>query len=252
MFKYAITRKPCSSFAQGQTTSNLGKPDYELMIKQHDAYVETLCNLGLQVLVLKHAPNFPDAHFVEDTAIVTPDVAIIANPGAETRKGEEKSIEPVLAKYRKIERIKSPGTVDGGDVLMIDNHFFVGISERTNREGAEQLGKILEKYDNTWTLIPVSDGLHLKSGINYAGKNTLLVTEKFLSREKFKRYEKIVVDQDEEYAANNLLINDHLITPKGFPKTKAKLEVLEFEITELDMSEVRKMDGGLTCLSLRF
>jgi len=204
------------------------------------------------VTELDTLPDFPDAHFVEDTAVVTPDVAVIANPGAETRKGEEDTIESVLARYRRTIRIQAPGTLDGGDVLIIGVHVFIGISDRSNIIGAEQLGHILEKYNHSWTLIQVESGLHLKSSVNYVGHNTLLITEKFADLDKLKGYDKIVLDKSEEYAANTLLINDHLITPRGFPNTRKKLELLGLEIIELDMSEMQKKDGGLTCLSLRF
>jgi dimethylargininase len=251
-FIHAIVRRPGENFAQGLTTSRLGTPSYELMIKQHDAYIKTLRALGLEVIVLDPQPDYPDAYFVEDTAVVTPDAAIITNPGAETRRGEEDTIEPVLARYRITLRIGAPGTLDGGDVLMVGTHFFVGISERTNKEGAEQLGSILAEFGNTWTAIPVEASLHLKSSVTYVGKNTLLLTKEFEDHHEFKGYDRVVLDPAEEYAGNSLLINDCLIMPKGFPGTRKRLEALGLEVIELDMSEVRKMDGGLTCLSLRF
>jgi dimethylargininase len=251
MFTYAIARKPGGNFAQGLTTSDLGAPSYELIVKQHEAYTRTLRSLGLKVIVLEAQPDYPDAYFVEDTAVVTPDVAVITNPGAESRRGEEDTIKPILARYRKTVRIQAPGTVDGGAVLMVGTHSFIGISDRTNEEGAEQLGRILEEYGNSWTVVPVETGLHLKSSVNYVGRNTLLVTEEFADLE-LKAHDKITLDKAEEYAANTLLINDCLITPKGFPNTRKRLEVMGLEIVELDVSEVRKMDGGLTCMSLRF
>jgi dimethylargininase len=251
-FTHAIVRRPGQNFAQGLTTSHLGAPSYEVLIEQHDAYVKTLRALGLKVIVLDPQPDYPDAYFVEDTAVVTPDVAVITNPGAQARRGEEDTIEPVLARYRTTQRIQAPGTLDGGDVLMLGTHFFVGISDRTNTEGAEQLGDILEGFGNTWTAIPVEAGLHLKSSVNYVGKNTLLLTEEFADHREFKGYDRVVLDRSEDHAANSLLINDRLIMPKGAPGTRKKLEALGLEVIELDVSEARKMDGGLTCMSLRF
>ena len=252
MFKNAVVRKPGYNFARGITTSNLGPPHYELMMKQHEDYIKTLRSLGLELIVLNPLPAYPDAYFVEDTAVVTPDVAIITNLGVEDRKGEEDTIERALVTYRETVRIHAPGTVDGGDVLMVDSHFFIGISGRTNREGATQLGCIFEEYGYTWATVRVEAGLHLKSSVNYIGKNTLLITEKFAHHNEFKDYHTIIADKTEEYAANTLLINNSLITPKGFPNTMKKLESTGFDIIELDVSEVRKMDGGLTCMSLRF
>jgi dimethylargininase len=252
MFTHAITRKPGEDFALGLTTSDLGPPSYELIVRQHEAYVETLRLLGLETVVLDALSGYPDAYFVEDTAVVTPDVAIITNPGAEARRGEAEAIEPILARYRRTVRIRAPGTVDGGDVLMVGARFFIGISDRTNAEGAEQLGRILEQYGHTWTAVPVASGLHLKSSVNYVGQRTLIVTQAFAALDEFRGYGKIVLDRAEAYAANTLLINDCLITPQGFPGTRKKLEATGLEIVQLDVSEARKMDGGLTCMSLRF
>jgi dimethylargininase len=251
-FTTAITRTPGKNVAQGLTTSDLGAPDYELILRQHHSYIDTLKSIGLEVIILDEQQAYPDAHFVEDTAVVTPDVAVIARPGAPARQGEENTVAPVLGRYRKTACIAAPGTLDGGDVLMAGNHFFIGLSERTNESGARQLGKFLEKYGHTWETVQVGAGLHLKSSINYLGKNTLIVTEEFANKEVLKKYDKITVDACEEYAANTLWINDHLITPAGFPVTRSKLDAAGMKVIELDMSEVRKMDGGLTCLSLRF
>lgn len=252
MFKYAITRKPGQDFAHGITTSNLGTPSYELLLEQHSAYIETLRSLGLDVIVLDPLLDYPDAYFVEDIAVVTPDVAIITNPGADSRRGEADTIESILAEYRETLRIQAPGTVDGGDVLMVGTHFFIGISDRTNRTGAEQLTSILEAYGNALTVVSVQSGLHLKSSVNYVGQNTLLTTEGYADVDQFREYDKIVVDKSEKYAANTVLIDNSLIIPKGFPKTRESLLTLDLNIIELDVSEMRKMDGGLTCMSVRF
>jgi dimethylargininase len=253
MFTRAIARRPCENFARGLTTAVPSEPaDYSLMVKQHQAYLEALTAAGLELIVLDPLPDYPDAHFVEDTAVVTRDVAVITNPGAPTRRGEELSIAPILAEFRKIERITSPGTVDGGDVLQVENHFFIGLSERTNKTGAEQLGGILHNHGYTWTTVAVAAGLHFKSSVNYVGRHTLLVTSNFAGQKQLKGYDQIVLDRAETYAANTLLVNQHLLIPAGYPNTRRQLEVLGFEMIELEISEVRKMDGGLTCMSLRF
>ena len=252
MFKYAIARKPGQDFSKGVTTSNLGPPSYELILEQHSAYIETLRSLRLEVIVLDPLLGYPDAYFVEDIAVVTPDVAIITNPGAESRRGEVETIASTLVEYRQLLHIEAPGTVDGGDVLMVGTDSYIGISDRTNIEGAEQIASILEVYRNTCTMVPVLSGLHLKSGVNYVGQNTLLLTEAYADLDQFNQYDKIVVNESEEFAANTLLISNALITPRGFPKTRERLLSLDVNIIELDVSEVRKMDGGLTCMSLRF
>jgi dimethylargininase len=142
--------------------------------------------------------------------------------------------------------------VDGGDVLQIDNHFFIGISERTNQEGAEQLARILRDYGYSWTTARVSAGLHFKSSVNYVGRNNLLVTPDFSDLKELEAYDLIVTNQAESYAANTLRVNDHLLMPAGYPATRRQLAALNSNIIELEVSEVRKMDGGLTCMSLRF
>ena len=251
MFTHALARKPGPNFSMGLTTSLLGKPSYTLIKKQHDAYVEALGKRGLDVMLLDPQPDYPDAYFVEDTAVVTADVAVITIPGAISRQGEQTSIEPVLSRFRKIEKIQAPGTVDGGDVLMAAQRFFIGISDRTNTEGARQLGAILESYGYRWDTISVGEGLHLKSSVNFVGENTLILTPPFQNLNLFDSFDKIVLDEAEAYAANTLWVNDALIMPAGFPAAKDKLSKMGLPIIELDVSEVAKMDGGLTCLSLR-
>ena len=251
MFTHAITRLPGENFADGLTTSTLGRPSFPLILKQHESYRQALQDLGLEVIVLPAEPSFPDAYFVEDPAIVTPKIAVITCPGALSRQGEELTLEPVLKQLRPVVHIDPPGTVEGGDILMVENHFFIGLSDRTNKEGAKQLARILEEAGHTAETVSVASGLHLKSGVNYVGKRTLLVTNALADHPAFSRYEKILVDPGEEYAANTLWVNDTLLTPKGFPKTFAKLTRLGMRVIELDVSEVQKMDGGLTCMSLR-
>lgn len=252
LYKHAITRKPGRNFAEGLTTVKNEQPDYELMIRQHSEYVQALRSLGVEVILLDPLPEYPDSYFVEDTAVVFPEAAVITNPGAESRKGEEDGIELVLSRFRDTKRIFHPGTVDGGDVMQAEKHFFIGISERTNGEGVRQLGKILQDHGYSWEKVSVGEGLHLKSGVNYFGNNTMLLTEGFAVDSAFSGYDRIVLDEDEEYAGNTLLVNGFLLTPAGFPKTINKLKNAGFEIIELNVSEVRKMDGGLTCMSIRF
>lgn len=252
MFRQAITRKPGRNFAAGLTTSNLGTPDYDLILQQHKAYVSTLRSLGLEVEMLQPLQEYPDAYFVEDVAIVTPEVAVITNPGARERAGEEEHIIPVLEQYRLTARIQSPGTLDGGDVMQVDNHFFVGVSDRTNEEGVRQLSQILLGHGYLCSAVPVSGGLHLKSDVSNIGRNTLLITESLAKSKAFSQYDKILVDAEETYAANSLLINNQILVPMGFPRTLSKLIDAGFDIIELETSEMQKMDGGLSCMSLRF
>ncbi|MFH1852762.1 MAG: amidinotransferase [Candidatus Neomarinimicrobiota bacterium] len=252
MITWAITRLPAENLGLGLTTANLGSPDYAVALRQHAAYVAALKVIGLEVTVLEPLPDFPDAHFVEDTAVVFPELAVITRPGATARRGEIESMEPVLARHRPTVRITAPGTLDGGDVLTIGDRVYVGLTDRTNQAGFEQLRDLLKPYGYNCHAIPVAAGLHLKSSVNYAGKNTLLVTAALADCPEWSGYQLIVTAAGEEYACNTLLVNDHLLTPGGFPNTNRQLAVLELPLIKLDMSEMRKMDGGLTCLSLRF
>jgi dimethylargininase len=247
----AVLRRPGRNFALGLTISKLAKPDFRRMMKQHQSYADLLRSLGLEVVLLDALDEYPDAYFVEDTAVVMPEVAIISRPGAATRRGEITEIEPVLARFRPLSHIHSPGTLDGGDVLLAGNQFFVGISDRTNDHGANQFGRLVTDHGYAWKPVLVSSGLHLKSSVNYAGKDTLLLTEEFASRPEFQDFDHIILPDEEREAANILYVNGLLVMPTGFPRTRELLLSLDQEILEIDVSEARKMDGGLTCMSLR-
>jgi len=164
-FTRALCRRPGLDLAAGITTSGLGAPDFILACEHFDRYVALLDECGLDVTVLEALEGFPDAHFVEDTAVVTPDVAVITHPGAPARQGEQHTIAKAMAEHRTLAKIESPGTLDGGDILMIGTHFLIGVSDRTNDEGARQLGAILESHGNTWQAVPVAAGLHFKSSV---------------------------------------------------------------------------------------
>jgi dimethylargininase len=250
-FTHAIARSPAENFAEGLTTAGLGAPDFVLMQAQHEAYVDALRDAGLEVQVLEAAPRYPDAHFVEDAAVVTPEVAVISRPGAPSRRGEAELMEPVLAAHRPLARIEPPGTLEGGDVLQIGRRFFIGVTARTNEAGARQLEQLLSEHGYRCALIPVTHTLHLKSDLNAVSEETLLVTPALAEHEALAGYEKIVVKTDETYAANVVRVNDRLLMPRGFPRLRDALGARVPNVVELDMSESRKMDGGLTCLSLR-
>ena len=250
MYAHAIVKKPGTNFADGITTETLGKPEYKEALRQHKLYCKALEKCGIKVIVLEPDLCYPDGCFVEDTAIITEKRAIITRPGDSTRRGEEKEIAEIISKYKKVSYIKSPGTVDGGDILRIDNHFYIGLSKRTNQIGAKQLSVILLKDGYTSSTIQVECVLHLKTGVTYIGTNTLVVINEL--SDKFKSFNIIKTDKEENYSANCLQINKFLLVPVGFPKTKQRISELGHKIIEVEMSEFRKMDGGLTCLSLLF
>lgn len=256
MFTKAIVRQPGTNFAAGLTRVDLGTPDQKLALAQHAAYCRVLRSCGLDLMTLDPDQRYPDSTFVEDTAIVTERGAVITRPGAAVRRGETEEIERTLQEpFPELHRIVAPGTVDGGDICEAGDHFFIGLSHRTNEAGATQLARVLALFGYTHSLIDIrglSNILHLKSGMAYLGANRLAVIEALSGRKEFSGYELVHVNSGEEYAANCLLVNGRVLIPAGFPKLKKQLEDLNYPTIALEMSEFQKMDGGLSCLSLRF
>jgi dimethylargininase len=253
MFKHAIVRRPGRSIEFGLSRSDYGKPDYEHALQQHNLYVEALKKCGVQVTIMKANERYPDSVFIEDTAVLTEKCAIIANPGAFSRQGEEMEVKEELKKfYKNIETLFTPGTLDGGDVMRVGNHFFIGLSERTNMAGTQQLKIILEKYGFRSTFVEFEEMLHLKSGVSYLTHNNLLITGEFLENPIFGKFTLIPVEEDEDYAANSIWVNGFVLVPSGFPNTRKAIEKVGYKVIEVDVSEFQKLDGGLSCLSLRF
>ena len=253
MFKHAIVKRPGKSLINGITSVSLGKPDYEKALQQHDYYIETLKKCGVEVTILEADEEYPDSTFVEDPAIVTQKCAIITNPGASSRNGEKIKMAEVLKKfYDNIEYIKDPGNVEGGDIMKVGDHFYIGLSARTNQEGARQLIEILNKYEYTGSIVSLEKVLHLKTGLAYLENNNLLVSGEFIDKLEFKDFNKIIIDENESYAANCIWINDHVLIPAGYEKAQKSIEATGYKVEVVDTSEFRKLDGGLSCLSLRF
>jgi len=252
-FKEAIVKTPCRNLIHGLTTSDLGPPVYEKALEQHAAYVEALQSCGLEITIIEPEEDFPDSTFVEDTALLTNKCAIVTNPGALSRRGEIKAITDELINfYDNLEYIKEPGTIDAGDIMMVENHFYIGLSERTSSSGSEQMIKILAAHGHSASTISISEMLHLKSGVASLGNNNLLVTGELINKPEFEQYNKLVVPDNEQYAANGLFINDKVIIAKGYPETRSLINSAGYDTIELNMSEFQKVDGGLSCLSLRF
>lgn len=264
MFTKAIVRAPSATFASGLTSVDLGAPVLELALQQHEAYCRALEDCGLSLTRLDPDDRYPDSTFVEDAAVLTERGAVITRPGAATRLGETEAIERALREqYREHFRdnfpelgaIYEPGTLDGGDICQAGDLFFIGISRRTNSKGARQLAAFLSDFGYVPTLIDIrnlSNILHLKSGLAYLGGNRVLVIDELKNLRQLSNYEVINVDNAESYAANCLAINDRILIAAGFPALQRRLQELNYETVALDMSEFQKMDGGLSCLSLRF
>jgi dimethylargininase len=256
LFTRAIVRIPGSNFGAGVTTAEFGAPLFDLVLEQHKRYCEALAECGLELTTLDADLRFPDSTFVEDTAILAARGAVLARPGAASREGEVEAIRPAILNFFPSPlTIESPGTLDGGDICEAEEHFFMGLSHRTNEEGARQLAAHLGGLGYTSSTIDVrlmSSILHLKSGIAYIGDNTLVVMEEMAGNNQFQEFELIRVSAEESYAANCVRVNDRVLVAAGFPRLAQELGARGFDPMVLEMSEFQKMDGGLSCLSLRF
>ena len=256
MFRNVIVRRPCRALVEGITSNpQLGKPDYELALRQHDSYIAALKQCGVEVTVLPADERYPDSCFVEDPAVITRKCAIITNPGAPSRNGEKDEIIGAIREFfpeDKIEYITAPGTLEGGDVMMVGDHFYVGRSARTNAEGIHQFIAILEKHGLSGSEVTLEEVLHLKTGVNYLENNNMLVSGEFVTKPEFSKYNRVEIPEEEAYAANCIWVKDSVIVARGFPAVDKAVRELGYPVILVDTSEFRKLDGGLSCLSLRF
>lgn len=253
MLTRAIVRRPGSSFSDGLTSSNLGKPSLPRALEQHDAYIAALEQCGLEVTVLPADERYPDSTFIEDTAILTPRVAVITNPGAASRNGEKRITRTAVKEfYPEVLAIEPPGTLDGGDVLAVNNHLYIGLTARTNAHGAAQLIEILTQNGYTGSTVSLNSFLHLKTGVAWIGARDLIAAGELIDHPAFAEFNVTPVSSAETYAANAIRINDYILMPDGFPGVRDVLIRRSYSLIEVEMSEFQKMDGGLSCLSLRF
>jgi dimethylargininase len=253
MFTRAIVRRPGKSFTDGITTAGLGRPNLARALEQHDAYIAALKQCGLAVTVLPADEDYPDSTFVEDTAVLTRRLAVITNPGARSRNGEKAAIQPIIQRfYSELALIEPPGTLDGGDVLEVDGHFFIGLTGRTDVRGAGQLIMTLEQHGYSGSTVALESFLHLKTGVAWIGGHELLAAGELIDNPAFGNFDIIPVSPEETCAANCIRVNDRVLIPAGFNETHKELAGRGYDLIEVEMSEFQKMDGGLSCLSLRF
>lgn len=249
----AIVREVSSSINDCQLSFHDRQPiDIAKAIAQHRAYRDCLAKLGIRILSLPAEPDLPDAVFVEDPAVVVDEVAIISNMGAPSRRPEATSLADALSRYRPLKFLTEPATLDGGDVLRIGRSVFVGLSGRTNRESIDQLSNLLGPYGYQVKPVEVRGCLHLKSACSHIGNDTVLVNRFWIDVEPLAGYELLDVPAEESAAANALLLNDVVIMPASFPKTRALLEKRGFRVRTIDVSELQKAEAGVTCTSLIF
>lgn len=251
-FTHAVSRKPGKSIASGLRAGEGPNPDPDAFAREHATYINFLEKSGAKVTLLPALEEFPDSVFVEDPALCAGGAAIILRPGAESRFGESEAIAPDLEKlFGSVIRLET-GFVDGGDILLSDDEALIGLSDRTNEEGVDALRPILADRGYKTRIVRTPQGvLHFKSDCGLLDGSTIFSTALLASSGCFEGYRVIEAPQGEEAAANLIRFNDHVIMRTGFPKTKALLENEGYKVATLSADEVAKVDGGLSCMSLR-
>jgi dimethylargininase len=247
----AITRQVSPRFNECEITHIDRSPiNVDIARAQHQGYTQALKDLGCEVLELPAEKDFPDSVFVEDTAIVLPELAIITRPGADSRKPETESIGRALQPHRELLFIQAPGTVDGGDVLVLGKDIFVGMSTRSNQAAIDQMNALLEKFGYHAQGVELHDCLHLKSAVTRMDAGTLLINRDWVDARHFAGFDLIDIDPSESFAANCLPVNGEIIFPVAFPKTRAKLEARGYKVRAVQVDELAKAEGAVTCCSL--
>lgn len=254
-FRRAITRKPGKSIVGGLRAEDIGTPDLGRMLEAHAAYVATLRSTGAEVVELPALEEYPDAVFVEDTMLCLPELAITMRPGAPTRMGEVAEMRPAIAAVYgdRIAEITAPGTIEGGDILVTGREILVGLSARTNRLGVAQLTDIVREYGYALRLVETPAGvLHFKTDCGLLAPETILSTRRLAVSGCFEGYEVLLVPDGEEAASNCIRFNNLVVMAAGFPRTAEMLAAHGYEVVQIDNIECAKLDGGMSCLSLRF
>ncbi len=253
-FSHAITRKPGRSITGGLRAVDTGAPDLATMLAHHADYVAALKSTGATVIELDALEAFPDSVFVEDTALCLPQGAIVMRPGAPTRLGEAAEMAPHLkALYADVKHIQGPGFIEGGDILTTETEILVGTSARTNAAGVEELSRLVAPWGHKVRVVTTPPGvLHFKTDCSLLDAETILATETLDASGCFKGYRVIHTAPGEAACANTIRFNDLVIMPAGFPRTAEKLAKAGYQLREVGNSECAKLDGGMSCLSLRF
>jgi len=252
-FNFAIVRPPSKSCIHGLRAADTGAPDHETFIAQHERYIDALRSQGLEIVELQALEAFPDSVFVEDVALCLPQGAILLRPGAPSRAGEVAASRDELA-HVHADRLHSlrEGHVDGGDIMLTDRELIIGLSSRTNEPGVRALEQVITPWGYRVRSGPTPEGvLHFKSDSSYLGDNTVLCTARLAATGVFDEYDVIETPSGEEGAANALRINDVVLIPTGYPETHRVVSERGFAVETIDISEAAKLDGGLSCMSLR-
>jgi dimethylargininase len=253
-FTHAISRLPGRSITGGLRAVDVGAPDLDIFLAHHADYVAALRSTGAEVTVLDALEAYPDAVFVEDTALCLPEGAIVMRPGAPTRLGEAAEMRPVLETfYGDVRQIEAPATIEGGDILVTEKEILVGTSARTNAAGIDELARLTADWGYRVRTVNTPDGvLHFKTDCSLLDEETMLATRRLAASGCFDGYRVIHVADGEEAAANTIRFNGLVLMPAGFPATRDALLAAGYDVREIGNSEAAKLDGGMSCLSLRF
>ena len=249
--RLAFTREVSVSLARCELTHRTREPiDVDRARAQHVAYEAVLRSAGCEVRRLPPLPDRPDAVFVEDTAVVFDEVAVVTRPGAASRREEVRSVADTLASYRTLVAIEDPGTLDGGDVLLMERSVFVGLSTRTNEEGVRQLARALAPHGYAVHPLTVRSCLHLKTAATRVAAATVLLNPEWVDARAFDAFERIEVEPGEAWAANALAVGESVVYAAAFPRTRERLVRRGLDVREVEVSELAKAEGGVTCCSL--
>ncbi|PZQ96831.1 MAG: dimethylarginine dimethylaminohydrolase [Cereibacter sphaeroides] len=253
-FTHALTRKPSRSITAGLRAVDTGNPDLAVMQAHHTDYIAALRSTGAHVIELDSLDAYPDSVFVEDTALCLPEGAVIMRPGAPSRLGEAAEMAPNLrALYAEVVTIDGPGFIEGGDILVTETEILVGRSARTDAAGIAELARKVEAWGHKVREVLTPPGvLHFKTDCSLLDAETILSTERLAASGCFEGYRVLPVAEGEEAAANTIRFNDIVLMPAGFPRTAARIAAAGYDVREIGNSECAKIDGGMSCLSLRF
>jgi dimethylargininase len=253
-FAHAVVRRPSNSIAKGLRAADVGNPDPDQFDIQHRAYIAALEDAGVKVEILPAWESFPDSVFIEDSSLCLPKGAVVMRPGAPSRTGESAAMAAILENYfADVRTISGPGFIEGGDILVTDSEIIVGLSDRTDRAGVEELSACVADWGMVVrTLETPSDVLHFKTACGLLDAETILLTEQMAKADFFTNYRTLVIPKGEEAAANAIRVNERVFVSDGFPKTAEMLVKAGYRVIALDTGEAAKVDGGLSCMSLRF
>ncbi len=253
-FSHAIVRAPSRSIVRGLLAVETSQPDLERFNQHHAAYVAALASTGATVTELEPLDAFPDSVFIEDAALCLAEGAIVMRPGAPSRLGEAAAIAPTLAEfYAEVVPIEGPGFIEGGDVLTTEREILVGLSARTDAEGVAELKRLTGRWGYALREVATPPGvLHFKTDCSLLDEETILATPRLAASGCFGGYRVIHTAEGEEAAANSIRFNELLLMPAGFPRTAEALALAGYDLCEIGNSEAAKLDGGMSCLSLRF